>query len=255
MQPSDLTIARSLEAARKFAGRAVPLLARSFEHAVQQARDVPIGGIADPAAQLQALPNLVRLNLIQLVLGTNSLGGEAQIKRKGSPNNGLWLGLVDGDMMARVYKEPGKYRINPSGKNQEDLINQVRYKRLFEQPELPLGIDEPMLNALLIWRSRGFELESAFVVIPYGWGEDYSIVELARQEVPIPDSIEELAQFESTVELLQGDIPILAEGYDSELEDVRLEESVKLPEDDDAVFESSEESIDNPRRKDDEHRK
>jgi hypothetical protein len=250
MQPDDETVSRSLESATKFADKIVPLLADAFEHAVRQVRDVPPGGIADTTAQLQALPNLVRLNLIQLVHGANAIGGSAQIRRKGSPNNGLWLGLVGLDMMARVYKNPSKYPIRPSGIHQERLIRQERYRRLLLQPDLGFNLASPQLDALLLWHSNGFDLLSAFVVIPDGWDEQMRVIELARQSVPLPDTVGDLAQFEPLSEhitLLGGSMPILTEGYDSELADVRVgEEPGESPEEDDARFEGADEPLGDP---------
>lgn len=245
MQPDEQTVARSLASALVFADKVLPLLVEAFDHAVSQVRDVPPGGIANLAAQLQALPSLLRLNLIQLVEGSNAVGGERMIRRKGSPNNGLWLGLAGQDMMARVYKNPSRYPITPSGFHQERLIRQDRYHQLLMQPPLNLDIEARQLDALLLWDSKEFDLLGASVVIPNGWDEQGKIVELAREPIPV-DVIGDLAQFmpiSDHITLLGGPIPILTEGYDAELADIRVNRNEEfLSEDQEATFDGSEAS-------------
>lgn len=221
----------------------MPLLVSAFEHSAAIVRDVPPGGLADESAQLQCLPNLVRLNLIQLVGGVNASEQNPQITRKGSPNNGLWLGLANTSLMTRVYKYPSRYPIRPSGIYQERLIKQERFRQMHLQPDLGMELSEPQLDALLLWQSKGFDLVAAYVVIPNGWGADNRIIELARREISLPNSIEELAQFPGSigpVTILGGELPIIAEGYDAELENIGLKESQQ---EEDGTFEGANEPL------------
>ena len=190
MQPqfSDDLIERSLQAAVLLADAVIPLAVESFRFSADQVQMVPPMGVNVDEANLQALPNLFRLNLIKLVAGYNRDTLAPTIRRKGSPNNGLWLGIAGTEQMARVYKVSKRYGVRQSGRPQERLITQDRYLSQLDQPEL-LHVGEPILDALLMWQSQGYEMMMPYVVIPNGWSEAGRLLEVGRRDVALPDSL------------------------------------------------------------------
>lgn len=212
MQPdySPQLIRRSLDAAARLASIVIPIALDAFAFSTDQVRLIPPGGNQDDKANLQALPNLFRLNMIKLVGGHNKSGAKDVIRRKGSPNNGLWLGIAGDELMARVYKVSRRYAVKRSGRPQEYLITQARYQEWREQRAL--WQDEPLLDALIMWQSHGYEIVAAFVVIPDGWDEEGRLRILAREEIALPDSIDQIAQFTGGLEdtaVVGGNMPIV----------------------------------------------
>ncbi len=245
MQPDfpPQLIARSLDAATRFADAVIPLVQEAFRFSATQIQAVPPGGAQDHEANLQGLPTLFRTNMIKMVKGHNRDEMRPPLARRGSPNNGLWLGIAGNEQMARIYKAPKKYPIRPSGLPQERLITQQRYKNLLLQPQL-LDAGEPVLDALLMWHAKGYEMVGAFVVIPNGWDEAANLVELGRRDIVLPDVLEGLAAFADSAEdtsLIGGRMPIFVPSSDAEwnFDDENAEDEEALHTD----FESPEESL------------
>ncbi|RYG26566.1 hypothetical protein EON82_02840 [bacterium] len=223
MQPNlpDELVERSLKAAVAFADATMPMVAAAFEFAAETSRLRPLEGARVDEASLQLLPNLFRYGLISLVEAHNRREGTAGIRRKGSPNNGLWLGIAGTEEMARVYKVSKRYNVRPSGNAQERLITQARYRQLLIQPEL-YEVGEVRLDALLMWQSKGFELTGAYVVIPNGWDEERNLVTVGQAEVVLPDTLGDIATFggaEEDTTLIRGDMPIFSPASMVEEED------------------------------------
>ena len=241
--PEDL-VERSLDAGERFAETVLPLIVPAFRFAADQARMVPPGGVQDIQASLQMLPNAFRCALLKLVGGHNAVGAGPKVRRRGSPNNGLWLGLAESDLEARVYKVSKKYPVRPSGNAQERLIRQERYQDLLAQPGL-YGDVPPSLDALLMWQSQGFDLTAFYLLIPNGWGEDGRLASLGRRELEAPDDLSDVATFPGAVE-------------DTEVVPTR-DTTIFMPKDDAAKFvdgslleEDGEESSAGPDRKEEE---
>lgn len=196
MQPdfSEEAVERSLDAAERFASAVMPLIVPAFRFSATQVRMVPPGGLHDDAVSLQMLPGAFRGNLLKLVAGHNQGGAAPKIRRRGSPNNGLWLGLAESDLEARVYKVSRRHPVRPSGGPQERLVWQERYHDLLAQPGL-YGDEPPSLDALLMWQSQGYELTAFYLLIPNGWGEDGRLVSLGRRDLEVPDDLSDVAAF------------------------------------------------------------
>lgn len=235
MQPdfSEELIERSLRSAASLAEAVIPLAMEAFQFSANQVRLTPPGGVDLDEANLQALPNLFRLNLLKLVAGHNRDAMTPEIRRRGSPNNGLWLGVAGTEQMARVYKVSKRYRVRQSGIYQEKLITQARYRDLLVQGEL-FSTEEVVLDALLMWQSQGYEMVSAFVVIPNGWDIDGRLVRIGDREVPLPDPLSGIATFPGVVDdraVVGGEMPIVVPKNAPEVEESRS----LLEEDDEAL--------------------
>lgn len=212
-EPSPGQIADSLAAAKAFGETIAPFIEEAWPFAVDAVRAIPPNGAADPDAQLQALPTYLRLAVHQIVAGHNARVPDAdRIRRRHKRNLALCFAMREGEM--RVLKRSAKYPTRPSGHWQERLIRQDVWREFATGGQRRLiDDDEPLLNPIMYWMTRGFELVAVKVVLPYGFLEGGGVRVLASTDVELGAALESAAIFSHTTGggLILSDTPLLVE--------------------------------------------
>lgn len=213
--PTEL-VARSLDEASRFADTLIPMLRRACLAAKEDVRRVPEGGERCPEAELQLFPAFVRGRMHQLIAGHNARTPRPLETRH--VRNGAVCLLCHGQEF-RLLKDGRSYPTRPTGRYQERLVNQDEFwERRCGQGTL-LSVDPPLLRGLIYYRTQGYELQDAFVVIPNGFDEAGVVVEGHRDLMDLesaatfraPEPIAVLGQGE---DLVVVDGPLPADDYD-----------------------------------------
>ena len=213
--PKEL-VERSLDEASRFADVLVPLLRKACLAAKRDVQNVPEGGLRCPEAELQLFPAFVRGRMHQLIAGYNARV-ERPLETRHVRNGAVCL-LCHGQEF-RLLKDGRSYPTRPAGRYQERLVNQDEFwERRFGQASL-FRVDPPLLRGLIYYRTGGYELQDAFVVIPNGFDEDGVVVEGHRSLIdleraatfPAPGEIAVLGQGD---DLLVVDGPLPLDDYD-----------------------------------------
>lgn len=213
--PTEL-VARSLDEAARFADILIPMLRRACLAAKEDVRRVPEGGERCPEAELQLFPAFVRGRMHQLIAGHNARTPRPLETRH--VRNGAVCLLCHGQEF-RLLKDGRSYPTRPTGRYQERLVNQDEFWERRSGQGTLLSVDPPLLRGLIYYRTQGYELQDAFVVIPNGFDEDGVVVEGHRDLMDLesaatfrtPEPIAVLGQGE---DLVVVDGPLPADDYD-----------------------------------------
>lgn len=213
--PPEL-VARSLDEASRFADTLIPMLRKACLAAKEDVRRVPEGGLRCPEAELQLFPAFVRGRMHQLIAGHNARA-ERPLETRHVRNGAVCL-LCHGQEF-RLLKDGRSYPTRPTGRYQERLVNQDDFWERRNGQRSLLSVDPPLLRGLIYYRTQGYELQDAFVVIPNGFDEGGVVVEGRRDFVdleraasfPTPEPIAVLGQGE---DLLVVDGPLPDEDFD-----------------------------------------
>lgn len=238
--PHDL-VAKSLIEAVGFANTIIPILAKACDFVKEDLGRMPDGATRSPMAELQLAPALIRLRMHQLIDGYNKRRedvSKSHLKKRHIYNGAVCL--VHQGTEFRVLKNSSRYPTRPSGINQIALIDQRKYREYSSSPNLFPELDPPLLNGLIYYGLKDFELYNAFVVIPDGFLNKH-VVEVARQEVDVTSDLELVAAFANAGHLnilsapsgvvLQDSIIVDASEYDPyEADESDSQELVELGE-------------------------
>lgn len=216
-------VERSLDEAARFADTLIPILRKACLAAKRDVQNVPEGGLRCPEAELQLFPAFVRGRMHQLIAGHNARA-ERPLETRHVRNGAVCL-LCRGQEF-RLLKDGRSYPTRPTGRYQERLVNQDDFwARRLGQASL-FSVDPPLLRGLIYYRTGGYELQDAFVVIPNGFDEDGVVVAGSRELM----ALERAATFPTPAE-----IAVLGQGEDLVVVDG------PLPEDDYDPYEEADE--------------
>ncbi len=172
-----------------------------------------------PEAELQLFPAFVRGRMHQLIAGYNSRT-EQPLETRHVRNGAVCL-LCHGQEF-RLLKDGRSYPTRPTGPYQERLVNQDDFWERRSGQRSLIAVDPPLLRGLIYYRTQGYELQDAFVVIPNGFDED-GVVVAGHRDLIADGRLERSATFptgEPIAVLGQGedlvvvDGPLPAEDYD-----------------------------------------
>ena len=213
--PTDLVV-RSLDEAARFAETLVPMLRRACHAAKEDVRRVPEGGERCPEAELQLFPAFVRGRMHQIIAGHNARA-EKPLEARHIRNGAVCL-LCHGQEF-RLLKDGRSYPTRPTGRYQERLVNQDDFWERRSGQGTLLSVDPPLLRGLIYYRTQGYELQDAFVVIPNGFDEEGVVIEARRDLIDLERAAtfraaEPIAVLGQGEDLVVVDGPLPADDYD-----------------------------------------
>lgn len=209
--PEDI-VKNSLNHAVEFARVIIPIVRTAVEFVRDEIGNMPHGAVRHPESEMQLAPAFVRCRVHQLIQGHNARcreSGALGLQRRNIRNGAVCLVCEKGEF--RLLKSSKRYPTRPSGTYQEGLISQKRYHQLISGDQLPLiDLEKPLLNGLIYYEMKGFELKGAYVVIPNGFINN-GVHIVAEQRLEIDDDLTRLATFEGVgaLDVLQQESSIV----------------------------------------------
>lgn len=246
--PDDIVEA-SLREAVAFARNILPIIKTAVDHTRTEIMNLPVGGARNPRAEAQIAPAIIRMRVHQLIEGHNlscAQSGTSGLPRRHVRNGAVCLVCRDAEF--RLLKASKTFPTRRTGRYQESLINQTRFRQLSSQESL-FGADETVvtLNGLIYYEMENLFLRSASVVIPDGF-LDIGVNVVASESISIGEDFDDLATFQGSglLQVLEdtGSI-IVSEGpldYDPHEQQESIDEEALIDEgfEHDTVFDREE---------------